>query len=226
MRRAMLMFNDLKWLNRIKPCALCQSTWFKHQQTSLCFECWQQLNIKPSTIQQRGITIQVATSYQFPIDRLIQQFKYQQALHHSVIFNDVLSRLNIPQVQAVVPMPISSQRLQQRGYNQAYLLAQLIARPRQLPIWMPIERVHAEQQKNLDRSERIQNIEAQFVIQAKNKIRYRRVLIIDDVVTTGSSIYALKNKLHDLGCHQVHVICIAHAAGFKPMHAGPDLGSD
>lgn len=206
----MLMFNIRQILKLLKPCTLCHQTWHKYQKTSLCINCWKQLRIQPTLITKRDISIHVATSYDFPINRLLQQFKYQHALHHTDIFKDVLARVNISQVQAIVPMPISIQRLQQRGYNQAYILAKILAEQYKLPIWMPIERQHTHQQKNLGRLERIQYIESQFKINQKIRLCYRRVVIIDDVVTTGSSIYALKNKLHELGCKQVDVICLAY----------------
>ena len=66
-----------------------------------------------------------------------------------------------------------------------------------------------QHQKGLNRLERLSNIEQQFVIQAPSKVRYRRVLIVDDVITTGSSIQALQTKLQQLGCQQIHAVCLA-----------------
>ena len=58
-------------------------------------------------------------------------------------------------------------------------------------------------------SERLENIEQQFVAAPPNHLRYRKVLIVDDVVTTGSSITALSQVLQQLGCQQVYSICLA-----------------
>ncbi len=80
-----------------------------------------------------------------------------------------------------------------------------------IPIWQPITRLQQHSQKCLSRLERIDNIEQQFQINTTSKLRYRRVLILDDVVTTGSSLHALKQKLEELGCQKIYAACVASA---------------
>lgn len=63
----------------------------------------------------------------------------------------------------------------------------------------------------MSRIERLDQIEQQFVIATKTRIQYRKVLMLDDVVTTGSSLHALKQKLQQLGCEKVYAACIASA---------------
>ncbi len=58
----------------------------------------------------------------------------------------------------------------------------------------------------------MEDIQQQFQIQDAPKIRYRRVLIVDDVVTTGSSIHALKEQLLKLGCQEVEAVCYTASA--------------
>ncbi|MDB9695154.1 phosphoribosyltransferase, partial [Acinetobacter nosocomialis] len=62
------------------------------------------------------------------------------------------------------------------------------------------------------RLERFENIEQQFVAMTQEKRRYRRVLIIDDVITTGSSIHALSQALKQLGCTSIYASCLAAAS--------------
>ena len=66
-------------------------------------------------------------------------------------------------------------------------------------------------QKGLSRIERLENIEYQFKMIKTEKRKYKKVLIIDDVVTTGSSIHALTQVLENLGCQQIYSVCIAVA---------------
>lgn len=203
----MLMSKLSRLLQPVLSCSLCQSD--RASQISVCQDCWQLLPWLKQHIHRQEMQIQVAAYYQYPLDRMIQQFKYEQQLHYLPLFNHMLSQLKFPKVQAIVPMPISQQRLIERGYNQALLLAEHLAKQLNVPIWQPILRQDQQHQKGLNRLERLSNIEQQFVIQAPSKVRYRRVLIVDDVITTGSSIQALQTKLQQLGCQQIHAVCLA-----------------
>ena len=197
------------WLNRLQPCQLCQTDY--QNLHSVCQDCWQQLPWAHQTIQRQEMQFQVACDYAYPMDRLIQLFKYEQKLHLEALLAGALLTLKFPKVSAVVPMPISTERLVERGYNQSLLLAKHDAKHLQIPVWQPIERLKQHSQKGLSRLERIEDIEAQFRVTTSSKVRYRKVLIIDDVVTTGSSIRALSQQLEKLGCQQIYAACLAGA---------------
>lgn len=197
------------WLGKLQPCQLCQNDY----QTiySVCQDCWNQLPWAHQTIQRQEMQVQIACHYDYPMDRLIQLFKYEQKLYLENLLAGVLISLKLPKVSAVVPMPISTDKLVQRGYNQSLLLAKQVAKHLQVPVWQPVSRLKQHSQKGLSRLERIEDIEAQFQISTSSKLRYRKVLIIDDVVTTGSSIRALNQKLEELGCQQIYTACVAAA---------------
>ena len=198
-----------KALQSISPCQLCNVE--QQQIHSVCADCWQQLPWLKSTVQRQEMEIQSACHYDYPIDRIIQKFKYEQQLHFQQLLAGAFMQLRLPKIQAIVPMPISKQRLAERGYNQSLVLGKILAKQLNLPIWQPITRLQQHSQKGLTRLERIENIQQQFQINTTSKLRYRRVLILDDVVTTGSSIFALKQKLEQLGCQKVYAACIASA---------------
>lgn len=191
-------------------CTLCEQAKVQPPY-HVCADCWRYLNVQQQYITKQDISILVATTYQFPVNKIIQHFKYNQQLQYINIFHDIINQLDIPKVQAIVAMPISNKRLTQRGYNQAQLLAKIIAKKQKIPTWAPIKRIHTNHQQGQSRIERLSNINQQFKIKPQQRIKYRKVLIIDDVVTTGSSIQALKAKLHQMGCTHVDVICIATA---------------
>lgn len=203
----MLIFKHL--LTPFYPCQLCGVD--SQQQHSLCGDCWQQLPWLKNHVQRQERQIQVACHYDYPIDRIIQKFKYEQQLHFQDLLAGSLITLRLPKVQAIVPMPISHERLAQRGYNQALVIGKIVARHLNIPIWQPVSRQDLHAQKGLSRLERMQNIQSQFQIKPQLKLRYRRVLIIDDVVTTGSSIDALSLQLEQLGCQKIYAACIASA---------------
>ncbi|MGE8561605.1 MAG: ComF family protein [Acinetobacter sp.] len=198
-----------KAIQGISPCVLCGIDLQHHH--SLCEDCWQQLPWSKSMVQRQEMDIQVACHYDYPIDRIIQKFKYEQQLHFQNLLAGALLQLRLPKIQAIVPMPISTERLLERGYNQSLVLAKIMAKALNIPIWQPITRLQQHSQKGLSRLERIENIEQQFQINTTSKLRYRRVLILDDVVTTGSSLHALKQKLEELGCQKIYAACVASA---------------
>lgn len=191
------------------PCSLCDIG--MKRQFGVCQSCWQQLPWLKQSIERNQQQIMVACHYQYPIDRIIQQFKYEQKLHHQRLLNGLLLQPRLPKVHAIVPMPISTDRLAERGFNQSLLLAQALSEHLNIPVWQPVQRLAQHSQKGLSRLERLENIQQQFVAAAPNQIRYRKVLIVDDVVTTGSSITALSQVLQQLGCQQVYSLCLAAA---------------
>ena len=203
LQRGLALFKPLQ------RCQLCHvdAPW----QHAVCQTCWQQLPWRSQAVQRQEMQIHVAFDYHYPINRIIQQFKYEQQLHYQLLLVGALKQLSYPKIQAIVPMPISTARLTERGYNQSLLLAKGLARHLNVPIWQPVTRLQQHAQKGLSRLERLEDIQQQFQIQNAPKIRFRRVLIVDDVVTTGSSIHALKQQLLKLGCQKVEAVCLASA---------------
>ncbi|PPC05600.1 phosphoribosyltransferase family protein [Acinetobacter pittii] len=204
------MFNFLNFQHLIQlfsPCSLCELG--MREKYSLCKDCWEQLPWLKQTIQRNNLSVLVACNYAYPVNRIIQQFKYEQKLHYQILLGEILKQLKFPKVQAIVPMPISNQRLIERGFNQSLLLANILSKHLKIPVWQPIQRLNEHSQKGLSRLERFENIEQQFLPHHQEKRRYRRVLIIDDVITTGSSVHALSQALKPLGCTSIHTACLA-----------------
>ncbi len=195
--------------DKLLPCQLCDSA--PRQHGVLCHDCHVGLPWLKQSIERHEQNIWVACHYQAPIAEIIQQFKYQQQLHWQRLLGQLLQQMPYHRVQAIVPMPISPARLQQRGYNQALLLAKQFSRHSKLPIWQPVIRHAQHSQKGLSRVERLHNLDRQFTFAAVSKLCYRKVLIVDDVVTTGSSIAALAEVLYSSGCQQIQACCIAAA---------------
>ena len=193
----------------LQPCQLCHAA--TQQRHNVCADCWNSLPWLKSHVLRQEMQVFAACQYAYPLDRIIQQFKYEQQLQYRPLLSGLLKNLHYPKVHAIVPMPVSLERLNQRGYNQSLLLAKDLAQHLQLPVWQPVQRLKQHSQKGLSRLERLEGIQQQFVLSERPKVRYRNVLIVDDVVTTGSSIHALKQSLEQLGCRQIHAVCLAAA---------------
>lgn len=198
-----------KSVQSLSPCLLCGID--RQQQHSLCNACWNQLPWYKEHIERHQQQIVCAHRYDFPIDRIIQVYKYEQQLQYQTLLAHSLLNLSLPKIQAIVPMPISTARLKERGYNQMLIIAKIMARQLNIPVWQPVIREAQHSQKGLSRIERLENIEYQFKMIKTEKRKYQKVLIIDDVVTTGSSIHALTHALENLGCQQIYSVCIAAA---------------
>lgn len=196
-------------MQKFMPCQLCGLA--QQQQHSLCTDCWNQLPWFKQNIERQQRKILVAHHYNFPIDRVIQSYKYEQQLHYQQLLAHSLLSLRHPKVQAIVAMPISTERLKERGYNQMLIIAKIMAKQLNIPVWQPVIRAAQHSQKGLTRIERLENIEQQFQAIHTAQRSYKKVLIIDDVVTTGSSMHALAHVLENLGCQHIYMACIAAA---------------
>ena len=180
-------------------------------QAGLCLACWRDLPWLKKEVLRQEMKIWAACHYDYPVDRIIQQFKYQQQLHYQTLLSALLAEVKYVGVQAIVPMPISLPKLAERGFNQSVLMAKTLSHQFKVPIWQPILRHAEHSQKGLSRQERLMNIEHQFYPDPNNHTRFKRVLIVDDVVTTGSSIYSLAQQLRLLGCERIQAACLAAA---------------
>lgn len=123
-------------------------------------------------------------------------------------------------VDAVVPVPIHRKKRRKRGFNQAELFAKGIAQMLQIPMYTKIiERVHdTKPQKKLGPGERKKNLKKAFY---GNKMKYqeagmpKKVLVVDDIYTTGATAEAVTIALKSLGVKEVYVFCIAIGKGFS-----------
>ena len=106
---------------------------------------------------------------------------------------------------ALVPVPLTRRRLRQRGFNQADLLARATARelgPRRLP--RHLKRVRGgPPQRSLARGERLRNMRGAFAV--RDPLPAARLALIDDVSTTGATVYAATLALRAAGAAEVHV---------------------
>lgn len=190
-------------------CVLCQ---LDQVQIGLvvCKGCCDDLPWRRETFNVQDLPVQVAFAYQWPIDRLIHLYKYQARLEFRPVFEYGLSQLVRPEVDALLAVPVSLDRLRERGFNQSHELAKRIADYWNLPLLSNIKRREGVRQKGLGRSERLQNLEDAFEIEQNTKTRLpQRVVLIDDVLTTGNTLLSLAAYLRTQGVKQVSALVVA-----------------
>ena len=147
---------------------------------------------------------------------LIKKMKYQKKIHFahtlSKLFIEKTTQLNDFQLpQALIPMPMHSKRLKQRGFNQALELSRVFASHYSLPLdYISLIRSrHTNLQAGLTAIERQKNVQKAFII--NRPIMHEHVALIDDVMTTGSTVNEAAKILKKNGVKKVDVWIIARA---------------
>jgi competence protein ComFC len=152
------------------------------------------------------------------VRQTIHDFKYGRQVHlrHLVArwlcaaFDD--ERLNGRQFDIIVPVPLHPTRQRERGFNQATLLAELLSARVSSPCKPMLKRIrYTTTQTSLDRAERMENLHNAFRLRKNTDVRGLHVLLIDDVLTTGSTLSECARVLKRAGAISVHAATAARA---------------
>ena len=151
-----------------------------------------------------------AFNYGFPLDKLIQSYKYGHRLALAGYFGRELAAL-APKAAAdlVVPLPLHPARLRERGFNQALELARPVAAALGLPLdARTCTRIrHTPAQAGLPWQQRERNIRGAF--RCAQDLSGRRILLVDDVMTTGASLDECARTLKLHGAAEVALLVVA-----------------
>jgi ComF family protein len=151
-------------------------------------------------------------AYEGTLRKLIHLFKYGRIRTLAKPLGDHLA-LAIPRDQKfdlIVPMPLHWRRRWERGFNQSALLAREIARRYAIPVVSAARRTRATRsQAGLSHHERRSNVSRAFAVKRKSRIAGQRVLLIDDVMTTGATASACAQALRDAGAKYVALLTLA-----------------
>lgn len=146
-----------------------------------------------------------AFAYQFPLDKLVQAMKYREQLALSELFAEKLllriDRDKLPDY--LIPMPLHPAKLKRRGFNQAQLIAEKLAREIERPLLShACHRLRdTPSQTTLPWNERRKNMHGAFACEMD--LSEKHVVLVDDVLTTGASLNALADAVQKRGATQV-----------------------
>ncbi|MFH1897303.1 MAG: ComF family protein [Candidatus Desantisbacteria bacterium] len=181
---------------------------FNRLQHPLCREC--------RTMRRYFTVARAVGTYEGVLKKAIWLFKYEgktglQGILGSLMV-DCINHLDwASKIDIIVPIPLHKTKLKTRGYNQAGILTVFMGEKLNIPISQNnLKRIKATiTQASLKRKERIKNIHNAFFIQQPEKFSGKRILLIDDVFTTGATSNECSRILKKAGVSDIFVLTIA-----------------
>lgn len=193
--------NDLPF--NTNPCPACAKP---NAAAKLCAEC---LSRPQAFINNTWALFR----YHYPVNHLIQHMKFKQGIGITSFLGRILGELflkdNTSAPECIMPVPLHPRRLISRGYNQSVELARPLAR--QLGTNLDIQSCkrirNTFPQSDLPAKKRKGNVRNAFSV--TEEISYKHILLIDDVITTGSTVNELACTLHKAGVDKIDVLACA-----------------
>ncbi len=144
----------------------------------------------------------------------IYRFKYNNKREYADFYVKELVRLyggwiTGLEVEAIIPVPMYNRKYRVRGFNQAQVLAEGIGREMNIPVLSEVvgRNKSTIAQKNLNNKERQENIKNAFKI-TNNKVKLNKILLVDDIYTTGSTMDAVSRVLRENGTKEIFFVCL------------------
>lgn len=145
--------------------------------------------------------------------QLIHLLKYERVMPAADYLAYQLAQLRLPAVDALVPVPLGRVRQRERGFNQIYKIGRRLARRLKIECRPELLRRRREtlSQAGLTAEQREDNVRAAFQVPRGQTVAGRKLLLLDDVLTTGATARACAAALKDAGAAEVHLLTAARA---------------
>ena len=180
-------------------------------RTALPHRCSKCLARPPAFDHARSVA-----RYTGPVARAVHRMKFSgierlAALLGDLILDNLPASLEPSTFSAVIPVPLHAARLRSRGFNQSLLLARRVSRGLGLPVEARlVERVRdTPSQLGLGIDDRRRNVRGAFVVREPAAVEEATLLVVDDVLTTGSTASELARTLRRAGAGSVEVLTFA-----------------
>jgi len=184
----------------------------RYDEQEFCYDCQKQ---KFHYEQGKNIWL-----HKGPVSWSIYQFKYHNRRIYGEFYARELHRLygNFLRqwgIDLIIPVPLHWRRRRKRGYNQAEVLARHLGRLSGIPVDTEtvVRKQDTKPQKQLSDKERKKNLQEAFVV-TRQWTTPKRILLIDDIYTTGSTIDGIAKLLQEKGNHKVWFFTISMGQGF------------
>ena len=154
--------------------------------------------------------------YEGQIRKLIIDYKFNdKAYLYKMFVNFLLKNKkifeNIKNYDTIIPVPISKKRKNERGYNQSLLISRNIAEKTNLELMNNclIKTKNIIEQSKLNKEDRLQNIQGVYDLKNKKLLENRKILLIDDIYTTGSTANECSKTLRAANPDKVGILVLA-----------------
>jgi len=155
---------------------------------------------------------------------LIESFKYRRKRRLGTFLSEALGeRLltsgKFPSVDSIVPVPLHKRKRKERGFNQSDIIARQLSEKLGIPVLSDsvIRKRNTRTQTGLSREQRQRNVKGAFEFTGKLSLKGKRLLLVDDVLTTGSTMRECARTLKTAGADRILGVTLAVAAGTEPL---------
>ncbi len=172
--------------------------------STTCGEC---LEDEPAFLYARSFGL-----YEGVLKKAISLLKFYGIKRLSKPLSDIIFRIEIPRVDAVIPVPLHEKRLRQREFNQSALIAKYLAKSLGIEVLLNclVKIRDTAPQVGLSSRNRRENIKKAFEIRRSEMIERKNIILIDDVATTGATVRECSGVLKKAGVENIYVITLAH----------------
>ena len=158
--------------------------------------------------------------YEYPLNLLVRRLKYGGERFLAGEFAKEMQSLyfrSIGYADGIVFVPMTEVRKRERGYNQSEEIAKALSKLVEVPIIYDvlIKTKETDSQVGLERRERLKNVKGSISVRNRALIKNKRIMIVDDVMTTGATLEVLAEKLKDAGASEVVAITVASVTSKK-----------
>lgn len=195
-------------------CLSCGNELFTEK--SLCNDCIKRLNLcveKFNIGEHKEIKCYTCSIYSKTIKKLILKLKYKNGFSQGELLSSYIYRLVLREklnFDMITFVPSSRKRKRERGYNQSEILAKNLSKHMNIKCYkLLIKNKDTKDQIGLNEDQRWENVNDVFCINSKYNLKQKKILIIDDVITTGATVYNCSKELLRNGASEVIVIGVA-----------------
>ncbi len=158
-----------------------------------------------------------AGDYEGLLKKLIHKMKYKKKRFIGEILGEyllkftILQDINFGEFDYIIPVPLSSVKMRERGFNQVECLSGKLSNYYDLPIRSKVisRKHHKYSQASLNRSDRLNNLKDVFAVSKKHDLAGKTVILVDDVISTGTTIYFCSERLFEAGVRKVIALTVA-----------------
>lgn len=171
-------------------------------EDAICGVCRQELPID---------RLWIGSTYSGTIQQLIHLYKFERAQDVAKLLAEILDITipSLPPETLVVYVPTATSRIRERGYDQARELAKAFAKLRGTKVTSLLRRIGQTRQVGASRRERFEQMDAAYHVMKAQIIKDARILLIDDIVTTGATLTAAARTLKSAGAKTVYTAAVA-----------------